>query len=104
MEMMNLILEFVNNFNVDRLLYAINGKSLDEDEISNLTFDIKDYNVKLERQKKHLFDFGKTFNKRFTTDNNRCFDSSIKIARKIRSGTSGAKKVFQIYSMIKMKC
>lgn len=94
LEMMNLILEFVRNFEVERFLYAINGKHFDEEDIESITNDIKEYNTKLSRQKGHLYKFGKTFNKRFTTEDNKCFDSSLKISRKIRSGTAGVKKVF----------
>lgn len=94
MEEMNLILEFIHNFDVDNLLYAINGKRLDEEQINSLTIDIREYNVKLEKQKEYLFRFGKTFNKRFTTEDNKCFDHSIKFTRRMRSGIAGVKKVF----------
>lgn len=97
LEMMNLILEFVKNFEVDRLLYAINGKHLDEDDIESITDDIEEYNNKLCRQKTHLYKFGKTFNKRFTTENNKLVDSSLKVSRKIRSGTAGVKKVLKYF-------
>lgn len=94
LEMMNLILEFVKNFEVDRLLYAINGKHLDEQDIIGIKIDIAEYNAKLERGKTHLYKFGETFNKRFTTENNKCFDTAVKVTRKIRSGTACVKKIF----------
>lgn len=94
MEQMGLILEFIQNFDVDNLLYAINGKRLDEEQINSLTIDIREYNVKLEKQKEYLFRFGKDFNKKFTTEDNKCFDHSIKFTRRMRSGIAGAKKVF----------
>ena len=92
-EQMELIADFILHFDVDRLLYAINGKELDESEIKSLTYDISDQNNKLARQKEHLFKFGRIFNKEWTTDDNMCFDSSIKVSRRIRSGTKGVKQV-----------
>ena len=71
-EEMNLILEFILNFDVQRLLYAINGKELREEDIISLTMDIRDYYNKLSRQKLHLYKFGKTFNNEFATTNNKC--------------------------------
>ena len=58
-EQMNLILEFILTFDVNKLLYAINGKQLNEDEIRSLTLDISEQNLKLEQQKNYLFNFGK---------------------------------------------
>ncbi len=87
-EEMNLILEFILNFDVQRLLYAINGKELREEDIISQTMDIRDYYNKLSRQKLHLFKFGKTFNNEFATMNNKCYDTSLKLSRRMRSGTA----------------
>lgn len=100
---MNLILEFILTFDVNKLLYAINGKQLNEDEIRSLTLDISEQNLKLEQQKNYLFNFGKTFNKEFATDDNKCFDSSIKLSRRIRSGTKGVKRVISMFCKISRK-
>ncbi len=102
-EQMELILNFINSFDVNRLLYAINGKQLDEDEIDSLRLDIQEQNVKLERQKKYLFNFGKTFNKKYTTVDNKYFDSSYKLATRMHSGTKGIKKVFARFCKISRK-
>lgn len=103
LEEMELILNFVDGFDADRLLYAINGKHFDEDEITSLTLDIREQNGKLSRQKLHLFSFGKTFNKEWTTDDNECFDSSLKVSRKISSGTKGVKDVFMKFCRVRRK-
>ena len=89
---MNLILEFILTFDVNRLLYAINGKQLREEDIISLKTDIQEYYIKLSRQKTYLFRFGMTFNKIFAHEDNKCFDTSIKLARRMRSGLSGVKK------------
>ena len=90
-EEMNLILEFILNFDVQRLLYAINGKELREEDIISLTIDINDYYNKLSRQKLHLFKFGKTFNSEYATNDNKCYDTSLKLSRRMRSGMAGIK-------------
>jgi hypothetical protein len=103
-EEMNLILEFILNFDVNRLLYAINGKKLREEDIRSLTIDIREYLIKLERQKEHLFRFGKTFNKEFAHEDNKCFDTSIKLSRRMRSGLSGIKNaVFKPFVKVSRK-
>lgn len=96
-EQMNLIHEFVCRFDVQLLLYAINGRRLDEEQIVSITTDISEYLAKLKRQKEHLFKFNKTFNKRWATEDNGCFDSSIKQSRRIRSGLAGIRKVFMMF-------
>lgn len=91
-EAMNKILSFITSFDVHRLLYAISAKRLDEDDIKSLTLDICDQNLKLERQREYLFKFGKTFNQEYTTDDNKCFDTSARLFFKMRSGVKGIKK------------
>ena len=72
LEQMNLIYEFICNFDVHNLLFAINGKQLDEEQIISLTNDISEYHIKLKRQKQNLFKFCKTFPKEFASENNKC--------------------------------
>lgn len=90
-EAMDKIVSFITSFDVQKLLYAIGAKKLDEDDISSITLDIKEQNIKLERQKKHLFHFGKVYNKEFTTSDNKCFDTSAHLLFKMRSGIKGIK-------------
>lgn len=103
LEQMNLILKFILTFDVFNLLYAINGKHLDEDEIISLTNDIREYHVKLKRQKQYLFNFCKTFPKEFASEDNKLVDSSVKISWRMRSGTAGVKKVFKRFCKVSRK-
>ena len=103
LEEMNSILDFILNFDVDRLLYAINGRKLNEDDIESITLDIQDQNTKLCRQKKHLFEFGKDFNKKYTTENNKFFETSVRVSRKIRSGTKGVRDILKKFCKITRK-
>ena len=103
LEQMNLIYEFICNFDVNNLLYAINGKQLDEDEIVSLTNDISEYHVKLKRQKQNLFKFCKTFPKEFASEDNRLVDSSVKVSWRMRSGAACVKKVFKKFCKVSRK-
>ena len=91
-EMMNKILDFIISFDVYKLLYAIYMKKIDTDTIESYTLDIREQNVKLLRQKKYLLKFAETFNKEYTTEDNKCFDTSARLSFKMRSGIKGIKK------------
>lgn len=103
LEQMNLIYEFICNFDIYSLLYAINGKHLDEDQIISLTNDISEYHAKLKRQKQYLFKFCKTFPKEFASEDNKIVDSSVKVSQRMRSGSAGIKKVFMRFCKISRK-
>lgn len=103
LEQMKLIYEFICRFDVYNLLYAINGKQLDEDEIISLTLGIKDYNAKLSRQKHYLFRFCKSFAKEFAHEDNNLVDSSVKVTWRMRSGVACVKKVFKRFCKVSRK-
>lgn len=103
LEQMNLIYEFILNFDVHNLLYAINGKHLDEEAIISLTNDICEYHVKLKRQKQYLFNFCKTFPKEFASEDNNLADSSVKVSWRMRSGSAGVKKIFKKFCKVSRK-
>lgn len=103
-EEMSLILEFILGFDVQRLLYAINGKEFREDDIVCLTVDISDYFNKLLRQKQYLFKFGKTFNNEYATLDNKCYGTSLKLSRRMRSGMTGIKEaIFKPFVKVSRK-
>lgn len=100
LEQMNLIYEFICHFDVNNLLYAINGKQLDEDEIISLTNDIREYNAKLRHQSHYLFKFCKKFPKEFASEDNNHVDSSVKVSWRMRSGSAGIKKIFKKFCRV----
>lgn len=103
LEQMNLIYEFICHFDVNNLLFAINGKQLDEDQIISLTNDISEYHIKLKRQKQNLFKFCKTFPKEFASEDNKLVDSSVKVSWRMRSGAAGIKKLFKKFCRVSRK-
>ena len=88
-EEMERILDFITSFDVDRLLYAIDMKRLDEAAIKDITLDIREQNVKLDRQKISLIRYAKDFNTEYTHPDNKMIDSSAIMSRKMKSGIKG---------------
>lgn len=103
LEEMNSILLFTLSFDVDRLLYSINGRKLDENDIESITLDIQEQNNKLSRQRNHLFKFGTVFNKKYTNEDNKFFETSVRVSRKIRSGTKGVRDILKKFCRISRK-
>ena len=96
-EAMKKILAFITSFNVHKLLYAITAKRLDEEAIRSITLDIREQNIRLDRQKEYLFSFGRTFNQEWATDDNKCFDTSARLTFKMRSGIKGIKNTVKAF-------
>ena len=90
---MERIFDFISTFDVDRLLYAIDMKRLDEAAIRGITLDIREQNVKLERQKVSLLVYAKDFNQVYTHPDNQMIDSSASLSRKMKSGIKGMELV-----------
>jgi hypothetical protein len=96
-EAMKKILAFINAFNVHKLLYAISEKSLDEEDVVSITLDIREYNVKLQRQKVFLFDYTKTVNKKYALEDNKLLDTSARLTHRMRSGIRGIRKTIKSF-------
>ena len=83
----------IEKFDDKRFLFALNYKDWDETEIELMARQVCEYRTKLEQEHIRLIEFAKTFNKEFVTDNNRCFDTGLKLIRKLRSGISEVKRI-----------
>ena len=94
-EAMGRILEFIDGFNVQRLLYAIDTRRFDEETIESITHDIREQNLKLERQKKSLFKYTKSWNREFCHPDNKLIEHSAGLIYRMRSGVSGVKKTLK---------
>lgn len=93
-EGLDTILEAATKFNADRFLYALKYKSWDEKQLVRLGDEVAFYRQKLEAEYNHLVEFAKVFNKEFATMNNQCYNSALIMLRKLRSGISETKKLF----------
>ena len=92
---MEIIMEAMSKLNFDLFQYALQYKNYDENKLTKMIEEVSEYRKKLEKEHERLLDFSKTFNKSFVTDNNRCFDTGLKLLRKLRSGISEVKKIYK---------
>lgn len=94
-EGLEIIDKAIGKFDDQHFLYALNYKNWDETEIELMTRQVCVFRFKLEQEHIRLIEFAKTFNKEFVTDNNKCFNTGLKLIRKLRSGVSGVKRIYQ---------
>ena len=88
------IFEAASKFNAERFLYALKYKSWDERQLEHMGDEVAFYRERLETEYNHLVEFSKVFNKEFATMNNQCYSSAMTLLRKLRSGISETKKLF----------
>lgn len=88
------ILSVINKFDKDRFLYALKYKHYNQPKLELMTQQVVEYRNKLEKEHERLMEFAKTFNKLFVTDNNQCFDTALKVLRKLRSGVKEVKRIY----------
>lgn len=91
LEQIALVGHFIENFDSSKLLYAIEKKRFDQDDIISITEDIKIQNSKLCKQRISLNRMSYSYNKKFATDNNGVFDTGKKVCLTIKSGIKGIK-------------
>lgn len=84
----------IAKFDCDRFKYALQYKNFDEADIERMSKQVADYREKLEKEHNRLLEFAKTFNKKFVTENNQCYDTALKLLRKLRSGISEVKRIY----------
>ena len=89
------IIKAASKFNANSFLYALLYKNWDEEKITSMCTEVKTHRGRLENEYQNLRQFALTFNKEFATNNNKCFDTALKLLNKLRSGVSETKKLFQ---------
>lgn len=94
---MEIIMKGISKFNFDLFQYALRYKHYDEEKLIEMAKHIAKYREKLEIEHQRLTKFAYTFNRSFVTDNNKCFDTALKLLRKLRSGISEVKKIYKSF-------
>ena len=84
-----------SKFNCERFIYALEYKNWDVPRLERMCIEVELYRQKLNDEYKRLVDFAKVFNREFATTNNQCYSSALTMLRKLRSGISETKKLFQ---------
>ena len=94
-EGMEKLSENIGKFNAERFAVAMCYKDWNETEIEIMAREVSEYRIKLEKEHLKLMEFAQTFNKEFVTDNNQCFNTALKLLRKLRCGISEAKRIYR---------
>ena len=79
------------------VLEAISMKQMSDLEVRQLTIEIRMKKDLMNREALALADFSENFNKRYATDNNKCFEVAERLFGKIRSTIAGYKKVVKTF-------
>lgn len=95
---MSQIIEAASKFHAERLVYALEFKNVDESWMERMAKEVAEYRIKLEKEHGRLKEFAKVFNQQFATVNNTCFSSAWILLKKLRSGISETKRIFQKFS------
>lgn len=88
------IIEAAEKFNIQRFVYAVHYKHINEPSVEKLGQEVATYRKKMEEEYNRLLKFSATFNKEFVTSDNGCFDTNLTLLRKLRSGISETKRIF----------
>lgn len=91
---LQMILNKASDFEREAILDGVISRRFSLYDVEQLTNDIKEYRTKMNREYLSLADFGKTFNRQFATDNNKCFETARILFRKIRSCLHETKRIF----------
>ena len=89
----------VEAFNQDRFLAALMGKrNISTEQLTRMKLQLADITNRLQEEYINLAEFGKTFNDRFTTDNNECFSSAMTLLKQVRSGMSSMINIYRKFA------
>ncbi len=90
----NLIAD-AEDFENDKIFASIRSRDYDESEINLINADVRICIAKIEKEYIALEKFSKEFNKLYATNYNQCYDTALKLCRKLRSTLAGTKKLFR---------
>lgn len=89
------IIDAAEKFEEGRYLDAIHDCHLKKEDILEVTEFVREYRAKLSREHLALARFALSFNRKYATENNKCFDTGEKLFGKIRSTISASKKIYK---------
>lgn len=83
------------DFENDKIFASIRSRDYDESDINLINAEVRISIAKIEKEYISLEKFSKEFNKLYATDHNQCYDTALKLCRKLRSTLAGTKKLFR---------
>lgn len=94
--MIDRIIDSVAPFNEDILQYALhNYHNGNEDKVRILIDVVASNRVNLDKEYHRLHDYSLHFNEEFVLDDNKCFSTSLKLLRRLRTGIKTTKDIFK---------
>ena len=90
-----LIIKAAESFNAGGFLESLRKRNLSTYEIEQLTDEVREYQLKMNREVKALVRFSETFLSSYATENNRCFETAERLFNHIRSTISAARKLLR---------
>ena len=89
------IIKAAESFNAGGFLENLRKRNLSTYEIEQLTDEVREYQLKMNREVKALVRFSETFLSSYATENNRCFETAERLFNHIRSTISAARKLLR---------
>ena len=89
------IIQAAERFNAGGFLESLRKRNLSTYEIDQLTDEVKEYQLKMNREVKALVKFSEDFLDNYATENNRCYETAEQLFNHIRSTISAARKVLR---------
>ena len=89
------IIKAAESFNAGGFLESLRKRNLSTYEIEQLTDEVREYQLKMNREVKALVRFSETFLSSYATENNRCFETAERLFNHIRSTISAARKLLR---------
>lgn len=93
-EGMKCILNGIQSFNANKFLWACNKSNFSVEDIDSMTNYVCSYQEKLEVEFDRLQRFGKNFTNRYSTEDNKFFDTQIAILRRMKSSTKCVRDIY----------
>ena len=90
-------IEYIDNFNRDRFLYAILKKNYTLIDIERKTNEIESYSNRLKEVYTELKEVSKTYNNEYATDNNDRFKTAYDILKRMKSRIKETEKIFKSF-------
>jgi len=89
------IIQAAESFNAGGFLESLRKRNLSTYEIDQLTDEVREYQLKMNREVKALVKFSENFLDNYATENNRCYETAEQLFNRIRSTISAARKVLR---------
>lgn len=89
------IIQAAESFNAGGFLESLRKRNMSTREIEQLDDEVKEYQLKMNREVRALVRFSEHFLDSYATENNRCFETAEQLFNRIRSTISAARKVLR---------